>query len=405
MATPKHIRGVWRRGSAMKQSERKFNYLFWSSSVHEHFITITNNQEIQILPDDVLLARCPSIREIVGKQLPNFKFSGSRYGPPGTITSFYVYGHCENVIKIKPMTISDCDQELIFKITFALECIIPPGSMKIFILPITFLKLDGLYLLCLEDETSSIMTTSCMQMGTYLTSETPQVFLKGSPVLTKNEPLPHLMAQKTKPFNKKMARVHTVQNEVCEVNSIYKGKDHIRLALQKKSEDVNFFEPVIIGLTMTNKALIAFQHNPYYFCPWDWGRQSIPIIYVGPSIRIPADRHAVVKYNNMYSSTYANITAMITNCETCPDFHISDCEWKPESPVYINVTNTLNIAITISSGTKLGEAVFLLAPKFLCKKIISKKHVQTLPSAVTLPGNVTINSNKLPKLADLTTYK
>ncbi|CAA45634.1 unnamed protein product [Saimiriine gammaherpesvirus 2] len=405
METPKHIRGVWRRDSVLKHREKKFNYSFWNCSVHEHFISITNNREIHILPDDLLLPRCPSIRAILFKQIPSFKFSGSRSGPPGTVTSLYVYGHSKNLIKIKPMVVSECEQELIFKITFALECTIPPGSMEIFILPITFLKLDGLYLLCLEDYTSRIMSTSCMQMGTYLASETPQVFLKGGPVLNKHEPMPYLMAQKTKPFDKKMARVHTVQNEVCEVNSIYRGENHVKVAIQKDSEDINFLDTVVVGLTMTNRALVAFEYNPYFSCPWDWKRQSIPIIYDGPCIRIPAGRLAPVKYNNTYSSIYPNATAIITNSDSCADFHISDCEWKPGKTACIVVTNTSTISVTISSGTHLGEAVFILAPKFFCRKIMSKTHVQKLSSAICLPGNVTINSNKVPKLADLSTYK
>lgn len=388
------IRGSWRTLSFRRYNPATALQIHWEVTVHETYIVLQNKRTLLLGYLDLVLPACPSINHLVKNKFPGFECDAISPGSSGLQKAFLAYGGAKNMVDIRPRLIDNCSQDMLFEVMEPQIAHIPPKAFKVFIVPLVFVRLGGLYLQITRDCANVTLTKACQVEGTNLASPEPQMFITGQAMMLKNCADPSLITQKAKAFkHKKACRVHTAEGIVSPVKCVAKGADYVRVGLAKPAS-AHFIEPIRVGLTLTKRALVAFKRSPYTQQPWTWNSLFVPIIYNGSTLTIPRACSASVLYDNIYTSFVPDLTALIMDAKQ-QSFSIPTTEWEPNKAAELVVRNTSEDSVVIRDGQVLGNAWFVLAPKLPLNRVLPSKLVARMAAAVQLPGNITLNAARL----------
>lgn len=392
---------TWRTLSLRRFKEEKFIQKNWEAVVHHSYIILLNKKSISLNYSTQTLPYCPSLKNLLQQKFPGAQEVASHSGKNGFQTLFLALGHPKNPVKTLPLLIEGFDRGLIFKLPHKQLLTLDPLQLKIYILPLTFLRIRGLYLKITKDPSPTTLTNSCLQEGKNLTSPEPQIYLTGQLILPKNSLNLCLLTQKTRPFKHKTAcRVHTVEGIPCLISSVNKTSEYIKINTAHPPVPANLVQPVRVGLTLLSDAAVSFYSNPFMESAWTWNSLSVPLFYSGPPVVIPQACATTLLYKNKYFSAVSNLTSLIMDCGSdC--FFTETTEWEPEQHVEIMVHNTKKGSLLIRPGDQIGKAFFCVIPKLPFKQAIPNKLLNKMSVAVPFTDSITVNAAKLPSLDSL----
>ncbi|QFQ66780.1 ORF 11 [Macacine gammaherpesvirus 5] len=398
MGTPvRFFRGEWQTSSLVDNGTPRYSSLVWAATIHDGYLTLVNRSELRVTERSPCLPACPSIGRLVGKRFPGFAFASATLGDRGTRTVFYAFGHRDNPLDIVPAVVERADRELVLRVHAPQTTRVSRYGLKVFVAIVTVVRPPGVFLHFPQDRVPIALTDACSQEGSRLTSEEPWIKIQGFPVLSDETAHPFLLTQKTKPFTeRKFCRLIMDNDQRSAVNTVYLGKQHVRVTVTRPPETIVTDGPVTATLSLTGNAPIAFRHNPYFELPWSSTTAIFtPVVYVGLTVCIPPNCSKFVRYGNTYVSAFnRKLTAIISNHAHNGGFRIQDCEWPPNREIEILVTNVSQAPVYISTGTQLGQAIFVFAPRFggpaKLRQLLGHRS-----RALELPGGVTVDSQKL----------
>ncbi|AJE29650.1 ORF11 [macacine gammaherpesvirus 12] len=398
MGTPvRFFRGEWQTSSLVDNGTPRYSSLVWAATIHDGYLTLVNRSELRVTERSPCLPACPSVGRLVGKKFPGFAFASATLGDRGTRTVFYAFGHRDNPLDVVPTVVERADRELVLRVHAPRTTRVSRYGLKIFVAIVTVVRPPGVFLHLPRDRAPIALTDSCSQEGFLLTSEEPRIKIQGLPLLSDETTHPFLLTQKTKPFTERgFCRLIMDDNQRSVVNTVYLGKNHVRVTVNRPPETLVSGGQVTATLSLTGKAPVAFRHNPYFELPWSPASAIFtPVVYVGLTVCIPPNSSKFVSYENTYVSSFdRKLTAIISNHAHSGGFRIQDCEWPPDRKIEILVTNVTQAPVYISTGTQLGRAIFLFAPR-LSGTARMRRLLGRRPSALELPGGVTVDSQKL----------
>nr|QRE02499.1 hypothetical protein [Otarine gammaherpesvirus 4] len=397
------LHGTWhpRRNTYCGASDKRKGAIYkkwWWVTLYGTYIKVTNRRPISLTVKDEELQVGASITELLCSQLPNFQFYNDAFIGRILHLQLFAYGHQLNPVKLQPFFIEDVNGGMCFTISHPRTVILDPGSLTFFVAALVRVRLFGLYLECRRDKKHINMTVANCQEAYGLDTAEPRVVVAGTAQRGGKLAKLCILTHKTRPLNKRYAHVESLTSRQCSVNSIRRGKHHLRLSL---TPQILQGERITVQLTPLNDAVVAFRYSPFTYTLWDGKfRETVPIVYVGEPITVPALCSTTVVYNNSYSITPgSNLTALILqDTDTPPQLQIMECEWSPGNTVRLHVVNTSSHSMEVQTGTKLGEASFIIVNKYPIGELLPRACIDSLPGALLLPGNVVINAKKLTKL-------
>ncbi len=153
---------------------------------------------------------------------------------------------------------------------------------------------------------------------------------------------------------------------------------------------------VKVGMTLLDDVIIAFRYNPYPKSHWRWDGESTDIRYFGSPVIIPPNFITELEYNNTYEAPLSSkITAVVVSHSSNPVFYVYPQEWKPGQTLKLTVRNISNNPITIVTGQSMAQAFFIYAGDPSISTIM-RRYIQRQGCALTLPGNIVVESSSLP---------
>ncbi|AIA62053.1 orf11 [Alcelaphine gammaherpesvirus 2] len=371
----------------------------WDFTIYDTYIKLTNIHRISTTSHDPHLPACPPLAQILQSKIPGYMFHSSAWQCRTMWMRFLLFGDEENCLKTPMVFIDSSAESIEIKLQHAAYQMAPAGSLVFYIVPLTFLCIDGLYLRSRVDKHPCVMNTSCSQVGACLDTQTPVVRLQGPMLSWDKENMPFILGQKTKPFLSKFVRVCALADEVCKVHDVCVGDEYVKIhvdyyyALDKHTL-------VDMCLALTNEAVLSFKFNPFVKTPWKPNPTKAPIVYMGEPVLIPGSCSTKVEYGNKYYvSKGLSATAIIVSLETDDtEFETDVCEWPPESTVQIMVSNKSMFPRMLTPGTHIADAHFLLAERQFLSRILPDKQLKNLSTCLKLPGGFCVNAAKLPSL-------
>nr|AKA28567.1 LF2 protein [human gammaherpesvirus 4] len=390
------FRNSLRRLRPTEKPDTSFMRGVWKYEIFPSYVRVTNKQVLQLDAQCQELPPCPSVGQILSFKLPSFSFNTTTYGSRYFTVAFLFFGAEDNEVFLKPFFVMHSDQDIVLSVLNPRSLFIEKGKFTWYIVPIRLVKNPYLYLQILPGQSDIQLTRSCTQSGDKLNTSEPQIFLSGSPVTSQDECLPYLLAQHTPPFLKSYARIHTFPGKVCPVNAIRRGKGYIRVSVDtpdlKREGPLN----VKVGMTLLDDVIIAFRYNPYPKSHWRWDGESTDIRYFGSPVIIPPNFITELEYNNTYEAPLSSkITAVVVSHSSNPVFYVYPQEWKPGQTLKLTVRNISNNPITIVTGQSMAQAFFIYAGDPSISTIM-RRYIQRQGCALTLPGNIVVESSSLP---------
>ncbi|AAK38215.1 ORF8 [callitrichine gammaherpesvirus 3] len=383
------LRHSFRISRREEHPETTFTRGMWKYELYKSHVKITNKQVLELDATCQELPPCPSVGQIIRYQFPAFNFNSATYGSRYFTCAFVIFGDTENEVYLKPVFVLNSEQEVELQVLNPRNLYIDKGKFIWYMVPLRLVKTPYLYLRIFPNKGNINLETSCSQWGDKLSTNEPQIFLSGVPVSTQDESLPFLLAQRTRPFSKPFARIHTFPGKVCPVNALRLDKTCVRVSVDVPTEKPKAREePIKIGMTLLNDVILAFKYNPYPKSTWRWDGESTEIRYFGSPVIIPPNFITSVDYNNTYETPLSTkITALILSHPNNQVFYIYPQEWKPGQTIKLMVRNISNFPITIITGQPLAQAFFIYNSGEGLSTMM-KRAVHRHQHVLTLPGNI-----------------
>ncbi|AAO12318.1 hypothetical protein KM546_gp11 [Porcine lymphotropic herpesvirus 3] len=370
----------------------------WTFTIYRTYIRFTNNKKLKLTANDGCLPPCSSLENILHEEIPGYFYNSILMEHKQITLKFLLFGDSGNAVATKLQFICDSVSEINIEIKRPKYVDIAEGALVFYIVPLDIVTPRGLHLKCLGDKHDCIMNRSCVQEASEICSGEPIVHVFGQVGWSMQEEFPYLLTQKTK-FMKSVCRIHTPEGNVCPVHAIRYGDNYCKIYINK-SWACDHKETVHVRMSMVKDALLCFKFNPYVGIQWKWNENTIPIVYMGPTVLIPGCCATSIEYTNKYycmNGTY--ITAFIVNISSGDvDFEIETCQWMPESTAEIMVKNNSPFPRRLDMGTQLGQAYFILAERYVLGDMLPESMLKRLSTCVILPGNIYVNATKLTKL-------
>nr|AAO12285.1 unknown [Porcine lymphotropic herpesvirus 2] len=371
----------------------------WTFTVFNTYVKFINNKGFKLTSNDTHLPTCSCLTEILQDVIPGYFYSSELIKYKQTVLKFLIFGHSDNQVPTNLQFLTNSFSEINIEVSHPQYVNVVEGSMVFYIVPLDIVIPQGLNLKCLHDKSPCHMGTSCSQEASELCSDEPVLHVSGQLIWSKQEEFPFLMTQRTK-FMKGVCRIHTSEGSICAVNAVRYGhnycKIYVNTDLPVKSKEI-----LRVKMSMRKHTLLSFKFNPYVNIPWSWNEDSTPVVYMGPNVLIPGNCATIVEYTNKYFCIKGiYITAFIVNIPKGDvDFEIETCQWLPASTAQILVKNNSPFPKSLTSGTQLGQAYFILSEKYILADVLPKSLLGKLSTCVVLPGNIHINATKLTKLS------
>ncbi|AAX58051.1 ORF11 [Ovine gammaherpesvirus 2] len=372
----------------------------WTFSIFDTYIRFTNCHKINVTSSEAYLPTCPSLAVILKNTIPDYSFHSSAWNCKTQWLRYMLFGDEDNPLSTRVSFIDSSATQIRIKLQHAAYQMAPAHSLIFYLVPITTLCLDHLYLRCRPDRQPCIMGSSCCQEVTRMDTSTPVLRMRGLMYSWEQEEFPFLLGLKTKDLDSKFVRVRTVEGEVCKVNDVCMGSNYIKVHVDYHYS-LDRRTIVDVCLSPTSSAVISFKYSPFVKSPWVPNAASVPIVYMGPPIIIPSLCSTVIEYCNKYYVTKGlNVTAMLLGLEGDDiEFEAEASVWAPTCTAQISVFNKSAFTRTLTEGTHLANAIFVVAEKQLLANVLTQSQLRCLTTCLKLPGGFCANAAKLPRIS------
>ncbi|ARW78078.1 virion protein G11 [Common bottlenose dolphin gammaherpesvirus 1 strain Sarasota] len=398
-------RHSWTYGTARRQpDESSFKTDAWNFTVYPTYIKVTNAKSVSVICTTSCFPLHITLGEIIQRVLPSFNYTEDTTRGRQAAIRFIMFGAAGNPVRVRSAFVKSPSCDLKFKVLDPKNLKIAAGKLVFYIASVVCLKLNGIFLKCLNDKTHQPIEKTCKQEAYDLTTSKPKVMVTGPMSMNNKQNCLFLATHMTEIFKKKYIHIHMATNDVCLVNSIYRTPDYVTFDLDCQPTYYSHFKDDLkVFMTLQDEVILAFKFNPFMLCPWqgDWDR--VPIFYTGSGITVPAKSHAIVPYDNCYfTPTSSNITSIVVSSNYgSSELIVEEAEWKPGETINVRVFNCSNFAFEFKNGTQIADAVFIIASKYPMKHLLPDRVVDRLTTALRLPGKILVNATKLPTFSNL----
>lgn len=360
---------------------------FWRYEIKKSMVKVSNKQMLMIEDGSTTLPPCQTITQIMKCKFANFKFNSKAYGSKYFTCAFLIYGSSDNEVYLKPFFMESSTEEINLELLNSRSTYINKGQFVWYIISLRIIKNPFLCLQVLPDKANIELRTSCCQSGSQLSTKEPIIHLQGLPISCDKKVLPYILAQKTEPFNKKYARVHSFNGLKNPVNSIRVGGNYAKISTSTLNPERDV--PIDVNFALSNDAIIAFKYNPKHAKNGNWDSLAVDINYFGIPILLPPQYITEVCYNNEYDVPLSKkITALVISDCTCDTLFTYPTQWHCNKPLKLLVRNLSPNPILLKHGQRIARAYFIFLANQGNVGTLLRKYIRRIQTVMTLPGDI-----------------